>query len=181
MPPDEYYAWRNSVAVACEPSDTDLELANGRIFATHHRPMAAGGWVATHEDITERRRAEAKIAYMAQHDFLTGLANRALLTERMTQALLRARQGEIIALHLVDLDHFKRVNDTLGHPVGDILLKEVSNRLRAIAGKTDTLARLGGDEFAVLQVGMAESGEAAALAQRIRSTHRRVSWCALQD
>jgi diguanylate cyclase (GGDEF)-like protein len=167
MMPDEYYAQRHSVATSNEPSDTIIELANGRIFVIHHRPMADGGWVATHEDITEQRRTEDKIAHMAQHDILTGLANRALLTERMEQALARAKRGEIVALHLVDLDHFKRVNDTLGHPVGDLLLQAVAERLRSITRATDTLARLGGDEFAVLQVAMGESNDATLLAQRI--------------
>jgi diguanylate cyclase (GGDEF)-like protein len=167
MTPEDYYAWRSSVAGSNEASDTIVELANGRVFVIHHRPMAGGGWVATHEDITEQRRNEAKIAYMAQHDILTGLANRALLTEQMEHALTRAKRGELVALHLVDLDHFKRVNDTMGHPVGDLLLKAVSSRLRAITRETDTLARLGGDEFAVLQVGMQHHADATTLAQRI--------------
>ena len=77
--------------------------------------------VTTHQDITERRRSEAKIAHMALHDALTNLPNRVLLNERLEHALARSRRGEIIATHILDLDHFKHVNDTLGHPVGDKL------------------------------------------------------------
>ena len=110
--------------------------------------------VTTHQDITEQRRSEAKIAHMALHDALTGLANRALLNERLEHAIARANRGEIVAAHLIDLDLFKNVNDTLGHPAGDKLLRLVASRLRRLVRETDTIARMGGDEFAIVQVAL---------------------------
>jgi diguanylate cyclase (GGDEF)-like protein len=118
-------------------------------------------------DITERRRSEAKIAHMALHDALTGLANRVLLNEQLEQALARVKRGEMVAVHLLDLDHFKNVNDTLGHPAGDKLLKDAASRLRALVRETDTIARMGGDEFAILQVAIGQPADATALAQRV--------------
>jgi diguanylate cyclase (GGDEF)-like protein len=302
MSKEEYHAWRNSVAVSDQRSDTIVELKNGRIFEIHHRPMSGGGWVATHDDITERQRlkgelernnkllsertsllqaivdnfpggigffdkdlrvvvcndkameildlprsmfangpplledllrfnamrgeygpgdieeqvasklalaadrttyhferqrpngtvldvrggpidsggfittymditertrSQAKIAHMARHDALTNLANRILLNERLEHVLRQAKRGGVMALHLIDLDRFKAVNDTLGHPAGDKLLQMVADRLRALVRETDTIARMGGDEFAIAQASAADPAEAAALAQRI--------------
>jgi diguanylate cyclase (GGDEF)-like protein/PAS domain S-box-containing protein len=127
------------------------ELPDGRTIAIVNRPMPQGGWVATHEDITERRRAEAKISYMARHDALTDLPNRILFQERMEEALSRTTRGGSLAVLCLDIDHFKGVNDALGHPVGDILLKQVADRLRECVRDTDTVARVGGDEFAIVQ------------------------------
>jgi diguanylate cyclase (GGDEF)-like protein len=104
---------------------------------------------------------------MAMHDALTGLANRVLLNERLEQALARVNRGEMVAVHLLDLDHFKNVNDTLGHPAGDKLLKDAASRLRALVRETDTIARMGGDEFAILQVAIGQPADATALAQRV--------------
>jgi diguanylate cyclase (GGDEF)-like protein len=164
---EEYYAARNTVALSNAPSRTEVELTNGKIFEIHHRPMPDGGWVATHEDITLRRQAEAKIAHMAHHDVLTDLPNRALLMERLGQAMKRVQRGETVGLHLIDLDHFKAVNDTLGHPVGDKLLQLVGERLRGVVRGIDTVARTGGDEFAIAQMGLKQSGDAALLAERV--------------
>ncbi|NOJ41129.1 EAL domain-containing protein [Bradyrhizobium sp. WSM 1791] len=126
------------------------ELNDGRTVGVSHQPLSEGGWVATYEDLTERRRAEARIAHMAHHDALTGLPNRTLFHERMIAALERAEDGGGFAVMLLDLDRFKTVNDTLGHPVGDALLKSVAERLSATLRPGDLVARLGGDEFAVL-------------------------------
>src|SRR5215213_8897094 len=142
-------------------------LANGRIVQTYQQPMADGGWVSTFEDVTERRRAEAQIAHMSRHDALTDLPNRLVFREHMEQNLARVRRGESIVVLCLDLDHFKSVNDTLGHAVGDALLQAVAGRLRECVRDTDIVARLGGDEFAVLQVGAAQPAHATALAQRI--------------
>ena len=134
-------------------------------------PIRAKGGVmvlASIVDITERRRAEAKIAHMALHDALTGLANRVLLNDKLEQALTRVKRGEMVAVHLLDLDHFKNVNDTLGHPAGDKLLKDAACRLRALVRETDTIARMGGDEFAILQVAINQPADATALAAAIR-------------
>ena len=104
---------------------------------------------------------------MALHDGLTDLPNRTLLNERLEHALARVRPGEIVAIHLLDLDLFKNVNDTLGHAVGDKLLKAVAERLRALVGEADTIARMGGDEFAIVQAALAQPTDAATLAARI--------------
>ncbi len=143
------------------------ELADGRVISIVRRPMRDGGIVSTTEDITERRRSEARIAHMAHHDALTDLPNRILLKERLELAVSRVHRGEIVAVHLLDLDHFKNVNDTLGHPVGDKLLKGVTERLGKLIRETDTIARMGGDEFAIVQVGIKEPSDASDLAQRV--------------
>src|SRR6266481_5825320 len=143
------------------------QLSDGRCIAITVQPMADGGTVTTHQDITEQRRSEAKIAHMAHHDALTGLPNRTLLDERLEHAVARAKRGEIVATHLLDLDYFKNVNDTLGHPVGDKLLRMVADRLRRLVREHDTIARMGGDEFAIAQVGVAQPSDAISLAQRV--------------
>jgi len=168
MSREEYLQWRNNVAVSNEPTDSIVELKNGRTFKIRHRPMPDGGWVATHEDITEQRRSEVKIEYMAHHDALTDLANRVLLNERLEHALgSRIHREQMVAVHHLDLDQFKAVNDTFGHPAGDKLLKMVADRLRGLVRATDTIARMGGDEFAIVQAPIKDPAEATALAQDI--------------
>ena len=168
MSKDEYIEWRNKVAISPEPTDSIVELRNGRTIKIRHRPMPDGGWVATHEDITEQRRSEVKIEYMAHHDALTDLANRVLLNERLEQALgRRIHREQAVAVHHLDLDQFKAVNDTFGHHAGDKLLKIVADRLRALVRETDTIARMGGDEFVIVQAPITDPAEATALAQRI--------------
>jgi diguanylate cyclase (GGDEF)-like protein len=145
------------------------ELADGRTLAVSHQPTKEAGWVATYEDVTERRRVEARIAYMAHHDALTDLPNRTLLAERIEHAFARAfRFGETFSVLYLDLDRFKSVNDTLGHPIGDKLLKAVAERLRACTRDTDLVARMGGDEFAILQIGPDTARATEQLAQRVR-------------
>jgi diguanylate cyclase (GGDEF)-like protein len=142
-----------------------VELPDRRFVAVSVQPMANGGRVTTHHDITEQRRSEAKIAHMARHDALTGLPNRAFLNERLEQAL--ARRSDIVATHILDLDRFKHVNDTLGHPVGDVLLQMVADRLRSLVRDTDTIARMGGDEFVIVQAGLPQVADATSLAGRV--------------
>ncbi len=144
-------------------------LDDGRVIALQNQAAPGGGWVATHEDITERQRAEARIAHMARHDALTDLPNRTLFREKMDEALTRlSRKGEGFAVFVFDLDQFKAVNDTLGHPIGDALLKAVARRLQETVRDTDSVGRLGGDEFAILQqVDSNHRDEAAALADRL--------------
>lgn len=140
------------------------ELRDGRIIAISQQPIADGGWVAVHEDVTERRRAEAEIAHLARHDLLTNLPNRVLFRERLEHALSYLEWNENFAVLCLDLDHFKDVNDTLGHSIGDVLLKSVAERLRSSTKETDTIARLGGDEFAIVQLnGSPESTNALAI------------------
>jgi len=167
MSRDEYLQWRASIAVSAKPTESIVELRNGRTFKIRHRPMPDLGWVATHEDITEQRMSEVKIEYMAHHDSLTGLANRVLLNERLERAISVIDREEMVAVHHLDLDQFKAVNDTFGHPVGDKLLKIVADRLRGLVRETDTIARMGGDEFVIVQPFIADPADATALAQRI--------------
>ena len=142
-------------------------LDDGRTITKKVGPIASGGWVDVQEDITERIEQDAKIAFMAQHDMLTGLPNRTLLLEKLDHALEWGRRGEKIALLFIDLDRFKHVNDTLGHLMGDDLLKAVAGRLRDNVRGHDLVARLGGDEFVILQITSRPSQEPAELASRI--------------
>lgn len=142
-------------------------LADGRIVRIGYQNKPNGGFVASHEDITEAIRAEEQITHMAHHDALTGLPNRILFRDGLEQALADAeRDGNQFAVLCLDLDHFKNVNDSLGHPVGDALLKTVAERLKACMRDTDRVARLGGDEFAIVQVGITGPEPVTALAQR---------------
>ena len=145
------------------------ELADGRFLLLSRQRMPGGGWLTVLEDITERKRAEAEIVHLARHDALTGLANRAQFSEKLEEAGRRLKRGgTTITVMMLDLDRFKTVNDTLGHPAGDALLIEVGRRLRATVRDTDLLARLGGDEFAIIQEGGDSQHEGAiALALRI--------------
>ena len=145
------------------------ELADGRVVEIARHAMPDGAWITTHEDITDRARNEERIAFLAQHDLLTGLANRALFAERLDDAAKRlARHGTTFTVLMLDLDKFKQVNDTLGHPAGDRLLVEVAQRLKSSLRDTDVLARLGGDEFAIIQENEKSQNEGAmALALRI--------------
>ena len=119
-------------------------------------------------DITDRKRAEDHLFYMAHHDTLTGLPNRALLSDRLRREIARTRRGDRpFALHLIDLDGFKNINDGLGHQVGDQFLIEVAGRLSSLLRETDTIARLGGDEFAMLQTHVTQNEDAADIAGRI--------------
>jgi diguanylate cyclase (GGDEF)-like protein len=165
--PDEYVAALDALAGTTEPSYFTIELKNGRNISIRHQPMRDGGWVAAHEDTTERREAETKIAFLATHDVLTGLANRALLQERMERAQTAAKRGEPFAVLFLDLDGFKSVNTSLGHQGGDELLHAVAKRLVACVREGDTVARTGGDEFVVLLQNPTESEDAAHLAGRI--------------
>jgi len=133
------------------PSCVIHTLQDGRIVSTTHQPMGDGGWVAVHQDITAQKRAEAELARMARYDSLTGLANRTLFMDRACAAIEKLRtHGSPFAILMLDLDRFKTVNDSLGHAVGDSLLKVVAQRLRHAIPQIETIARLGGDEFAIL-------------------------------
>ena len=159
-------------ALAALPPDTTSrridEFADGRMICVTRQPMAGGGWVATHLDVTEQQRSEARIAYMAQHDALTELPNRVVLRERLEHALAGTQRGRCLAVLMLDLDRFKEINDTLGHPVGDALLKAVAGRLRSCTSEAATVARLGGDEFAIIEDVIDPGVEATSLAERIQ-------------
>lgn len=144
------------------------ELSDGRVISILHQPMNNEGWVATYDDITERHRAEVQMVHMARHDALTNLPNRILLRDRMVSELARCqRHQRSAAVFCLDLDHFKKVNDTLGHSMGDRLLCEVAARISTIIRREDTVARLGGDEFVILQADVTQPADVDQLAQRI--------------
>jgi diguanylate cyclase (GGDEF)-like protein len=142
-------------------------LSDGRTIAVSQRWMPDGGWVAVHEDITERRRAEARITHLARHDLLTNLPNRVLFREHLDAAFSALARGQAFAVMCLDLDHFKQVNDTLGHPLGDALLKAVAGRLRARVKESDIIARIGGDEFAIVQAAVERPEHCSELATRL--------------
>ncbi len=147
---------------------------NGTMLEVCSVPLPGGGLVRTFTDITARKHNEARIAHMARHDELTGLANRMLFRERIDQAIARSRRtGELFAVLLLDLDHFKDVNDTLGHAAGDILLKIAAHRLCRCVRETDVVARLGGDEFAIIQASIGRYENTQLLCNRIMDAIKR--------
>jgi len=143
------------------------EIGDVHVVSIATRPMPDGGWVMTFEDVTERRRAEMQLAFMAHHDALTSLPNRTFFHERLQQAATQAKRGVPFVLMSLDMNGFKSVNDTLGHAAGDELLQAVAQRLRASLRESDTVARLGGDEFAVIQTGPKSDADAVVLAKRL--------------
>jgi diguanylate cyclase (GGDEF)-like protein/PAS domain S-box-containing protein len=166
----DYIAGRLAAASSLEPWYRVSELGNGRTVAVSHQPMPSGGSVATHEDITERRKVEAKIEHLAHFDALTNLPNRVSFRDNMDRALRTLERGGVLAVLCLDLDHFKEVNDTLGHPIGDALLQAVADRIRACVRPSDCVARLGGDEFAIVQVPADRPADCTALATRLIAT-----------
>lgn len=155
-------------SVAGEIITVDPEVAERRALSWTFQPMAGGGTVVLVEDITERRNAEARISHLARYDELTALPNRLNFRDE-TERLLTASHDESVmsALLFIDLDQFKQVNDTLGHPCGDRLLSMVADRLREMLRPDDFVARFGGDEFVVFRQNIETAEDAAALARRI--------------
>jgi diguanylate cyclase (GGDEF)-like protein/PAS domain S-box-containing protein len=139
--------------------------ARGTLFAGERGTLPE--WIGVLEDVDERRQAEIRIAEMALRDALTGLANRVVFRQKVEEAVASARPDRVCAVHYIDLDRFKAVNDTLGHPVGDALLQAVAERLLALVGEADTVARIGGDEFAVVQQRAGSAAASEQLARRI--------------
>jgi diguanylate cyclase (GGDEF)-like protein len=163
----EQSAAESGADTAQGPSAFTHELMDGRVIAISQQPMPDGGWVAVHEDITERRRSEAKIAHLARHDIVTSLPNRVMFREQLEQAFATLQQDQSFSVLCLDLDHFKQVNDTLGHPVGDRLLQAVATRLTACVTESDLVARIGGDEFAIVQRAVERPEKSSRLAARI--------------
>lgn len=152
------------------PFKLSFERHDGQRFEISYQPLGDGGCVAVHEDVTAQRKAEAEINKLAREDALTGLANRYCLLERLNGEFDNREQDVGFAIHLLDLDRFKEVNDTLGHPSGDLLLKSVSQRILRCVRRGDFVARLGGDEFAVVQAGASSRVDADHLARRLIET-----------
>lgn len=168
MPKTEYLAGRGLGQVSDRIMETVVTLRNGDVHEIHHEPTADGGWVVTFDDITERRRIERHIQHMAHYDALTDLPNRVLFADRlagMVEGL--GSTAKVVAVLCLGLDRFKQVNDTLGHPAGDELLRQVAARLRGEVRPIDTLSRLGGDEFAIILNSLRDPGEAASFAERL--------------
>mgnify|MGYP001404355253 CR=1 FL=1 len=143
------------------------QLPNGRIILVTNQPLSDGGWVDIQEDITERTMAEERISWLARHCPLTEIANRFHLQERLTSEIQRLRPNERLAIHIVDLDYFKQVNDTLGHATGDAVLKAVAKRMTTTVRDTDFVGRLGGDEFAIIQKEIVDIHQSESLAERL--------------
>jgi diguanylate cyclase (GGDEF)-like protein len=156
---------------------TILNMADGRSIQILYQPLAEGGWVTTTEDITERRRSEERITHLALYDALTDLPNRVLFHEHLEGELAGIRPGEQLAVLYLDIDEFKSINDSLGHRIGDELLKAVAASLSGCLGKTDFVARLGGDEFAVIQTGIKHPQDVVDLVRRIYRTIREPYEC----
>ena len=146
------------------------QLSGGRTILVTNQPLSDGSWVDLQEDVTERRQAEEKIAWLARHDALTEIPNRFHFHEQLDSALQSLGPEDGLAVHWIDLDHFKDVNDDFGHPAGDALLKSIGARLHAAVRRPDFVGRLGGDEFAIVQSGVTNERQAVAFAERLLRT-----------
>ena len=158
-----------------------LETSDGRLIEARKVPVASGGWLATHEDVTERIRAQERIEHLAHYDALTDLPNRVLMRGHLEHRVAELAAGKVFAILYIDVDEFKGVNDTLGHEAGDELLRQVAERLRSCVGPQDLVARLGGDEFAIIKADMREQDALATLAEEIMGKLRAPAACKGQE
>jgi len=152
-------------------------MSDGRSIQVVGKGIEGGGWVATVEDITERKRVETRIAHMAHYDALTDLPNRVLFRERLDHELKNASPSRQLAVFYIDIDEFKRINDSLGHPIGDELLKAVAGRLGSCVAAGDVVARLGGDEFAIIRTAIERPADTMDLITRIYQAIREPYEC----
>ncbi|MFT4116747.1 EAL domain-containing protein [Bradyrhizobium sp.] len=164
-----------------EMQSSIVETRDGRLIEIKNQPGTSGGWLATHDDVTERIRADERIAHMAHYDTLTDLPNRVLMRGHLERRVAELADGNPFAILYIDVDEFKGVNDSLGHEVGDELLRQVANRLRACVSGNDLVARLGGDEFAIVKAGTKDQAELTELAERILKALRTPVNCKGQE
>lgn len=150
-----------------ETLDEELVLQDGRVIDVLIKPLQSGGWVEVYRDMSAEHQAHERIRFLASHDLLTELPNRAVFNERMERVLQQDPEDRKLAVMFIDLDNFKLVNDTFGHPLGDMLLQHVARRLKSQIRPGDVICRLGGDEFAILINGIQDAAKAGDLAQRI--------------
>ena len=174
---DDYYTSVLRNVAKGNITRTVVETQDSRSILMVNQPLPNGGWVTTHEDITERKRAEDRITHMAHYDALTDLPNRILFHERLKQELARIAPDEMLAVCYIDIDEFKSVNDTLGHLIGDELLKFVACGLSSCIGTGNFVARLGGDEFAVVQTAVRSRSDVVDLVDRIYRAIREPTEC----
>lgn len=165
MPPAEYLQWRDEIGQSQAPHTSVVELQDGRVIAIRHQPMLDGGWVATHEDITDHIEVERRLSYLAHHDVVTGLPNRTKLTEQLNEVLSRTSQASPCAVLSISLDGLRALNDTLGRQVGDELLGIMARRLRARMCHSELLGFQGANEFVIVQSGVAQPDSAVRLAE----------------
>ncbi len=165
--PEEQVAERMQRLVDRKPHVYERVRPNGMVVEVRGMPLEGGGFVTTYFDVTDQRRTQSLIAHMAHHDTLTDLPNRALFADRLKTAIATVRRGGLMAVHYLDMDSFKPVNDSFGHQAGDELLVAVAKRLGDSIRGNDTVARLGGDEFAIIQTCINTPADAAVLARRV--------------
>ncbi len=162
-------AAKMALAAKAEAHAFERTRPNGQVVEIRGTPLPGGGFVTSYIDVTENRARQKGVAELALKDSLTGLANRPLFLDRLKQAIALARRGDHFALHYIDLDNFKPINDQHGHDAGDFVLKEIAQRFRHAARETDMVARLGGDEFVVIQTKATTAEAAEKLAERLLS------------
>jgi diguanylate cyclase (GGDEF)-like protein len=165
--PQALVAARMELVAQKSPHSFERTRPNGTVLEIRGMPLPDGGFVTTYVDVTEQRRNQALIAHLAHHDPLTGLANRALMMDRLHLALAGVKRGHRMALLYIDLDKFKPINDAHGHAAGDQLLKRVASAMLKVVRETDTVARLGGDEFVIIMTDVGAAADAERVAQRL--------------
>jgi diguanylate cyclase (GGDEF)-like protein/PAS domain S-box-containing protein len=143
-------AYCDAIVSSTQPKTRILASSHGRMIQVRVEPSTSGGWLATHEDVTERLRAEQQIAHLAHYDALTDLPNRTQMRRHVDQQMMQRGDTAGFSVLYIDLDEFKAINDSLGHDVGDEVLRQMADRLRGMIGNLDLAVRLGGDEFAIV-------------------------------
>lgn len=166
---DAYIANRMKAVTDAEVKTEIHQLRDGRVISVKHNPVAGGGWVTTHSDITKIYELTSEVEHLAFHDQLTDLPNRRLFNQRLDEATREQSKDLPLVLMFIDLDGFKSINDSHGHDAGDRVLQVVASRLVHSSREEDTIARLGGDEFAVLQSGIRSLDTVKAIADRLVS------------